>query len=163
MELFQYDNCWGLYEFAKSRGEIHSHSVILSIKHAQKIESAMQHSTETETSDNIESDSADKLHKWLQTTHSDEERVFSPNFVSVHHGGGHESVTESGNREWDPNRDKWAAPEGTQPPPDCNPLAKTVDRVTSQEGGVSELHTSLVNTVAFHKCNGYCLCTYKKK
>ena len=72
-ELFAYDDCWWRYEFAKSRGEIHSHSVILSIKHAQKIEAAMQHSTETENSDNIESDSADELHKWLQTTHSDEE------------------------------------------------------------------------------------------
>ena len=162
-ELFAYDDCWWRYEFAKSRGEIHSHSVILSIKHAQKIEAAMQHSTETENSDNIECDSADKLHKWLQTTHSDEERVFSPNFVSMHPGGGQESVTESGNREWVPNRDKWAAPEGTQPPPDCNPLAKNLDQVTSQEGGVSELHTSLVNRVALHRCNGYCLRSKKKK
>ena len=107
----------------------------------------MRHSTETENSDNISSDSAEKLYKWFQTTHSDEECVFSPNFVSMHPGGGHESVTESGNREWIPNKDKSAAPEGTQPPPDCNPLAKILD-------------TSLVNRV---KCNGYCLRTYKKK
>ena len=55
------------------------------------------------------------------------------------------------------------AREGTQPHPDCNPLAKNLDEFTSQEGGISELHTSLVNRVALHRRNGYCLRSKKKR
>eukprot|EP00111_Clytia_hemisphaerica_P012308 TCONS_00036142-protein len=32
-ELFQYDECWSRYEFAKSRGQIHSHSLYFSNSH----------------------------------------------------------------------------------------------------------------------------------
>ena len=133
-EVFAYNDCWWHYDFAKSRGVIHSHSAIFSVKHAQKIEAAIQHSTETETSDSIESDSADKLHKWLQTTHSDEKHVFAPNFICMHPGVVHESVTESGNREWVQTETNGLHPR--------EPLAKIRDHITFQEGGVSKLNTS---------------------
>ena len=41
-QLFQYNDVWWRYEFAKSCCEIHSHSIICSLKHARKVHDALQ-------------------------------------------------------------------------------------------------------------------------
>jgi hypothetical protein len=40
-EILQYDDIWWRYEFAKSRGAIHSHAVVSSTRHADKIKEAL--------------------------------------------------------------------------------------------------------------------------
>ena len=41
-ELMQYDDVWWRYEFAKSRGEIHSHAIVCSSKHAKNVQTALR-------------------------------------------------------------------------------------------------------------------------
>ena len=41
-EVFQTSDMWIRYEFAKGRGEIHSHAIIFSNKRAQKVKEAMK-------------------------------------------------------------------------------------------------------------------------
>ena len=80
--------CGGRYEFAKSRGEIHSHSIICSSKHARKVHDALQcgqlldegHPS-NHSEQQIGSEAAEQLRKWLQTTECDEQDTFSPQFV----------------------------------------------------------------------------------
>ena len=105
----------------------------------------------------IGSEAAEQLRKWLQTTESDEQHTFSPQFVSMHPAGGHEVCNDHGDRTWIPDKTKWAAPEGTQPPPDINPLAMSLSDICDKGNEIAEMHTSLVNRVGLHKCNGYCL------
>ena len=80
----------------------------------------------------------------------------------MHPAGGEESVDESGNRIWIPNKESWAKPEGSQAPPEFNPLELGLDQVASTDGGVNEQHVHFVNRVGLHDCNGYCL-RYKRK
>jgi len=40
-ELFQCDDYFFRYEFAKSRGQIHTHGILFSNEHAKKIEQAL--------------------------------------------------------------------------------------------------------------------------
>ena len=76
-QLFQYNDVWWRYEFAKSRGEIHSHSIICSSKHARKVHDALQcgqllHEEEpsNHSEQQIGSKAAEQLRKWQQTTES---------------------------------------------------------------------------------------------
>ena len=106
-ETLQYDDIWWRYEFAKSRGAIHSHAVVSSSRHADKIKEALDGEN-----------AAHQLWKWLQTTELDspEDNVYSPGFVSMHPAGGIESTSLDGHKEWIPNKSSWAKPEGTQAP-----------------------------------------------
>ena len=105
---------------------------------------------------------AQELYSWLQTTEKDANGVYSPQFVSMHPGGGQDVVDNDGARLWIHNKEKWAAPEGTQTPPDYNPLAQQVSDVCRLQGGILDHHTYLVNRVALHSCNSYCL-RYRRK
>ena len=146
-ELVQYDDCWWRYEFAKSRGEIHSHAIVFSSKHAKKIENALQQSEEEQP---------EALHNWLQTNYCNENNVFSPGFVSMHPAGG--SVNnKDGTLSWKPHLQKWAPPEGTAEIPDYNPLQKSITDILLEDIDIKEHYTNLVNKIALHKCNGYCL------
>ena len=96
-QLFQYNDVWWRYEFAKSHGEIHIHSIICSSKHARKVHDALQcgqlldeEQPNNHSEQQIRSEAAEQLRKWLQTTESDEQDTFSPQFVSMHPAGGHE-------------------------------------------------------------------------
>ena len=57
----------------------------------------------------------------------------------MHPAGGQEKVDEHGNLIWIPDKTKWAAPEGTQPPPNVNPLAQQLNSACESSGGLSEL------------------------
>ena len=98
-ETLQYDDIWWRYECAKSRGAIHSHAVVSSTRHADKIKEALDGEN-----------SADQLWKWLQTTELDspEDNVYSPGFVSMHPAGGIESTSIDGQKEWVPNKSSWS-------------------------------------------------------
>ncbi|XP_057290792.1 uncharacterized protein LOC130613469 [Hydractinia symbiolongicarpus] len=83
-------------------------------------------------------------------------------FTSLHPAGGNEIINTSGIRDWVPNKDQWARPEGTQAPPDHNPLAQELADVANHEGGIGEQHTYLVNRIGLHNCNSSCL-RYRRK
>ena len=153
-ETLQYDDVWWRYEFAKSRGAIHSHAVVSSTKHANKIKDAME-----------SDDAAEKLHKWLQTNELDSpsENVYSPGFVSMHPAGGEETVSSDGIKEWIPDKSAWAKPEGTQEPPDVSPLTQSVTDVLSNGQSLEDHYVLLVNRVALHLCNRYCLRLRRRK
>ena len=67
----------------------------------------------------------EELRKWLQSTGYDNNGIFSPQFTSMHPAGGQEKVDEHGNLIWIPDKTKWAAPEGTHPPPNVRNLIST--------------------------------------
>ena len=91
--------------------------------------------------------------------------VYSPEFVSMHPAGGE----LSGNPlieepvEWNPDKSKWAQPEGTAPVPTENPLAKQLNDVLHEVDGVKKLHIDMCNKVGLHKCNRSCLKRVKPK
>lgn len=99
---------------------------------------------------------AEELHKWLQTTSCDMEDVFSPQFTSLHPSGGKEQ-TLNNKQIWIPNRAGWPKPEGTETPPDQNPLQMMVCDVCTQKNGVNDMYRLLTNKVGLHSCNPYCL------
>ena len=153
-ETLQYDNVWWRYEFAKSRGAIHSHAVISSSKHANKIREALD-------SENP----ADQLCKWLQTTELDspENNIYSPGFVSMHPAGGDEAILIDSEKEWIPKKTHWPKPEGTQPPPEVNPLTQSLNDIYCKEKSLDEHYIYLVNRIALHLCNAYCLRLKRRK
>ena len=71
--------------------------------------------------------------------------------------GGKEVENEHAGTTWIPNKDGWPMPEGTQEPPNFNPLQQNVSEFCTNEENVNQLHTHIVNRVAIHECNGYCL------
>jgi len=137
-ELFQCDDFFFRYEFAKARGQIQTHGLLFSETHAKKGEEAMDLTNSEEN--------AKQLHEWLQINSQDTDSIFSPGFVS-HPAGGKEKQNESGGVTWIPNKDGWARPEGNQEPPSfCN---------TKED--VCAFHTFLTNRVALYQCSGNCL------
>ena len=150
-EAFQYDDVWWRNEFAKSRGEIHSHAIIFSKKHALKIKSALENQSGINPSE--------ELRKWLQTTELDnkEQNLYSPGFVSMHPAGGSEQYSVTGERQWLPDKSMWAAPEGTQVPPEVNPLSRSVSDLQNDGHDLHAQHVYLVNRIGLHNCSGYCL------
>ena len=152
-ELLQYDDIWWRYEFAKSRCAIHCHGIAFSKKHSQKVKEALENEN-----------SIDELKKWLQTADRDEpsEGIFSPGFSSMHPAGGQAVSMTGDDLTWVPNKDMWCAPEGTQPPPETNPLTKSLLDKLQENSGLNDHYIALVNRIALHICNGYCL-KYKRK
>ena len=155
-ELFQCDDFFYRYEFAKSRGQIHSHGLLFSKPHATKIEECLQGDEET----NNES-KAKKLYDWLQTSNENEDGIYSPIFTSMHPAGGHEFINEHGEKKREPNKKGWAKPEGTQEPPDYDPLMQKNSDFSSFEDS-KNFHTAVANQVCIHRCNSFCLRRKKK-
>eukprot|EP00111_Clytia_hemisphaerica_P009342 TCONS_00027422-protein len=153
-KLLQTNSFWFRFEFAKGRGQIHSHGVIFSEKHAKEVEESL---------DCGEEQRARELHEWLQTVSKNSDGVFSPMFTSLHPAGGSEVLTENEDLEWNPNKEGWAPPEGTRDPPDYDPLAVPALETCTNEDDLNEFHIDLANMVALHSCNGYCLKKKKKE
>ena len=109
VELFDFYDYWFRYEFAAGRGMIHSHGVIFSPSHAEKIHDALNSFSASQT--NANSNVAIELEKILQSTEYNDESFNSPEFVSMHPAGG-----EIINDEWCPNIANWSKPKGTAVP-----------------------------------------------
>ncbi|XP_057310732.1 uncharacterized protein LOC130648690 [Hydractinia symbiolongicarpus] len=161
-KVFQYNDSWWRYEFAKGRGEIHGHAIISSSKHAQKVKTIMDGLSNDVPDSQASQTAAQELQNWLQTTNEDSDDIFSPIFTSLHPAGGNEIIDTSGIRTWVPNKNQWPTPEGSQAPPDHNPLAQELADVANHEGGIREQHTYLVNRIGLHNCNSSCL-RYRRK
>ena len=161
IELFDFNDYWFRYEFAAGRGMIHSHAVIFSPSHANKIKATSD--VFSDSQDNVTQ--ADELEKVLQTTDYNSDTFFSPEFVSMHPAGG-KCVTMSNSNdddEWIPQKTKWAAPEGTAEAPSDNPLAKNIECVLGLQNGITNLHIDLCNKIGLHTCCKYCLRWAKKR
>ncbi|XP_066930062.1 uncharacterized protein [Clytia hemisphaerica] len=59
------------------------------------------------------------------------------------------SYCENGEREWIPNKEGWAPPEGTRNPPEYDPLGVPILQTCNEENDLNELHTDITNMVAF--------------
>ena len=84
-QLFKYNDVQWRCEFAKSRGEIHSHSVTCSSKHARKVHDVLhsgqlldEEQPSNHSEQQIGSEAAELPRNWLQTTESDEQDTLSP-------------------------------------------------------------------------------------
>ena len=143
-ELYDWNDIWVRDEFAKLRGQIHSHSIIYSKSHFSKVHEIM--------SSNV--DSAEKarlLHSWLQTDSEDTGTFFSPNLVSMHPAGGEFDDSE----RWIPNTQLWIKPEGTHY---VNPDALKIsfDQCHSDDHR-KQFQIDVINKCMLHGCSGYCL------
>ena len=138
-EICQYDDIWWRYEFAKSRGAIHSHAIIFSKKHHEMMKKCK-----------LDPNPPMKLNKWLQTNELDDESsgIFSPEFVSMHPAGGEEISDENKNKRWIPDKTKLSPPGGTQDAPSKNPLSISLSEVFEKNAGLDAQHVSMVNRVA---------------
>ena len=155
-ELFQTSDMWVRFEFAKGRGEIHSHAIVFSEGHAKKFKDAMSLVTDDDKGNQNTSEAAAELHNLLQTDLRNDNDFHSPNFISMHPAGGHEEIDESGNKIWIPNKAGWPKPDGEYEPPNYNPLSeKLSDHLSADE--IHDFHIDLTNKVGLHKCNHTCL------
>ena len=162
-ELFQTSDMWIRYEFAKGRGEIHSHAIISSSTHSEKIKEAMDLvEIDKQAGKSNTEKAAIKLHKWLQTDSENTDDLFSPNFVSMHPAGGRISTNEKGENAWIPHTDLWPKPTGNYQPPSYNPLSENLSNHSHDQKSLNDFHIALTNKVGIHKCNSTCL-KYKKK
>ena len=143
-ELLQFQDCWGRSEFAKSRGQIHNHSVYFSKQHYEMVKCIMQSDTDNQSK-------ADQLFNWFQTDSMNTESVFSPNFVSMHPGGG----KCNDKKKWIANKDMWLPPEGSFVV-DNDVLSKSLHAYRSTED-IKNFQINVVNKVMLHNCNNYCL------
>ena len=146
------------YEFAKGRGQIHSHGVLFSKEHSKKVEEAMDQSN-LEMNNEIR---AKKLYQWLQTDSQNTNQIFSPGFVSLHPAGGKEVRDGQHDISWAPNKEKWSLSDGCQQPPNFNPLQQKLSEFCTCEEDVKNLHISIVKKTLLHHCNGFCLKKKKK-
>lgn len=145
-ELFQFSDFWGRIEFAKSRGQIHSHDIFFSPKH-NMVKSIMSNH-EDGISKEIQ------LYEWLQTDFKNTDDVFSPKFISLHPAGGIEE-TVNGEKKWLPNKSLWAKPEGSALPVDGTILHNTLADIDTTQG-LKEFHINLVNKILLHRCSLFC-------
>ena len=113
-ELMQYDDVWWRYEFAKSRGEIHSHAIVCSSKHAKNVQTALE-----TVDDEGNCLAGEELRKWLQSTGYDNNGIFSPQFTSMHPAGGQEKVDEHGNLIWIPDKTQMGCSRGNTTTSKC--------------------------------------------
>ena len=93
-ELFQTSDMWIRYEFAKGRGEIHSHAIVFSQPHAQKFENAMSLITDDGKGNKNTSAAAAELHNLLQTDLQNTNDFHSANFIPMHPAGGQVDIDE---------------------------------------------------------------------
>ncbi|XP_066920336.1 uncharacterized protein [Clytia hemisphaerica] len=150
-ELFQYEEFWSRYEFAKSRGQIHSHSLFFSKQHYDKVKAILSQDKNDPTV-NIAKD----LETWLQTNEMNDTGVFSPGFVSLHPAGGEVQHNDDQTPQWVPNKQNWPLPEGSLTDVDANVLKKCV-LCQGDDEELKAFHTDLVNKVMLHTCSSYCL------
>ena len=89
IELFDFYDYWFRYEFAAGRGMIHSHGVIFSLSHSDRIQNALNtFATSSEINAENDDDVALELEKILQSVECNTETFYSPEFVSMHPAGG---------------------------------------------------------------------------
>ena len=150
-ELFNLTDYWFRFEFAKARGQIHSHGIIFSESHAKMVEDALDIDGSSS-----EEEKAKALLRWLQTTELDTQELFSPGFVSMHPAGG-TLVNDNSCNQWVPNKEQWAKSEGSQTAPAEDPLSQYVTEYCNTPQELHSFYIYLVNRVALHLCNGYCL------
>ena len=145
-ELLNFQDCWGRTEFAKSRGQIHNHSVYFSKQHYEMVKCIMESETDNQ-------DKADKLFNWFQSDKMNTDSIFSPNFVSMHPGGG--KCDEGNANKWIPNKEKWVPPEGSLDV-DNDVLSRSIDTYSTIKD-VKNFQINAVNKVMLHSCSNYCL------
>ena len=145
-ELLNFQDCWGRSEFAKSRGQIHNHSVYFSKQHFEIVKSIMESETDNQ-------DKADQLYNWFQSDTMNTDSIFSPNFVSMHPGGG--KCDKVNANKWIANKEKWVPPEGSFDI-DNDVLSGSIDTFTTIED-VETFQVNAVNKVMLHCCSNYCL------
>ena len=162
IELYDLCDYWFRYEFAAGRGMIHSHGVIFSLSHAEKIQNALNAFSSNSQGDSMNNDVALDLEKVLQSTELNDEAFYSPEFVSMHPAGG-EIIDVNGIDEWVSDKSKWSRPEGTAEPVTDNPLGKNLESVLDLVNGIDNLHLDMCNKVGLHKCGNYCLKRVKSK
>ena len=139
-------------------GMIHSHGVIFSPTHAEKIHDALNSFTASQS--NTESnDVAFELERILQSTEFNNEIFYLPEFVSKHPAG-----CELINDKWCPGKENWSKPEGSAKPSEQNPLEKSIESVSHLKDGINKLHLDdMCNKIGLHKCGIYCLKKIKSK
>ncbi|XP_066913356.1 uncharacterized protein [Clytia hemisphaerica] len=137
-ELFDLTDYWFRFEFAKSRGQIHSHGLIFAETHAKNIEQALDINGPSS-----DQEKAQALYRWLQTHEEDSIGIFSPGFVSMHPAGGSQVTAEDESQVWIPNKEKWPKPEGTQDPPKIDPLNLIMSDYCTTPEKVRELYLYL--------------------
>ena len=144
-ELYDWTDIWVRDEFAKLRGQIHSHSIIWSKSHFAKVDEIMSNaSTDVQ-------EKARLLQSWLQTHNEDTDTLFSPSVVSMHPARGMWDDTG----RWIPNKQKWCKPEG---PCVVNPDSlKSSFNECSSDGEREQFQVDVVNKCMLHGCSGYCL------
>ena len=149
-ELFDWTDIWVRDEFAKLRGQIHSHSIMFSKSHYSKVNEIMSRT------DVDASEKARLLHSWLQTDAENTDTLFSPGIVSMHPAGGNYDVEG----KWIPNKHRWTMPEGSNAiNPDC--LKKSFHCATTDDDR-EQFQIDVVNKCMIHGCSGYCLKPSKK-
>ena len=117
-ETLQYMDAWVRFEFAKSRGQIHGHSIFFSPDHYQRVKEILDRHFE-----NKEKELPEELYKWLQTDDLNGDGLYSPKLVTMHPAGGKLSIDET---TWIPNKINWLKEDGG------NNSAKTKDKTTLQ-------------------------------
>ena len=149
-ELYDWTDIWVRDEFAKLRGQIHSHSIVYSKSHFSKVNEIMS------TTDVENNEKARLLHSWLQTDAENTDTLFSPGIVSMHPAGGYFDNTG----KWIPNKHKWSKPEG---PNNVNPdsLKKSLESTTDDDTR-EQFQIDVINKCMLHSCSGYCLKPIKK-
>ena len=159
-ELYLWDDLWFRFEFAKQRGEIHFHGLMWSDKHSSIIEEALRPLLSDRAAT---SEAALNLKEFLQIQGCYQgQDIYSPEFQSMHPGGGNEVITSSGNMDWIPNKSKWAPPEGTYTN-NSNPLSISINDCVHEEGAMMSHLVDLVNRLSLHQCTtSYCLKTKSK-
>ena len=70
-EGLQFDDSWSRYEFAKSRGQIHSHSLYFSKSHYNILKDIIDEDIDLPSK-------ANNLERWLQSNDLNTDEVFSP-------------------------------------------------------------------------------------
>ena len=149
-ELFYWTDVWFRSEFAKSRGQIHSHDIYFSKTHHKIINSIME-------SDNV-SEIPNELFKFFQTQEYDDEdeQIYSPHFVSMHPASGHETL-KNNVKFWEANKNDWPPPEGTGQLPKKDSLSQELKDITTIDE-LNELQKDVINKVMLHGCSSsYCL------
>ena len=145
-ELLNFQDSWGRSEFAKSRGQIHNHSVYFSKQHFEMVKSIMESKSDNQAK-------ADELYNWFQSDTMNTDSIFSPNFVSMHPGGGKRD--EVNDKNWICNKEKWAPPEGSFDV-DNGVLLKSMDMCNTMRD-VENFQLNVINKVMLHSCSSYCL------
>jgi hypothetical protein len=135
-QIFGLKSYWYRYEFAPSRGMIHSHGL------GWRADRQPHELLYQAVLDNLEEDEmAGELSRWA-------EQAFG---MTASHPAGTDI-------DGFPRKDLWPPPEGTaQPTPEeDNPLAKLLSDVAENQEDIINDHLLLTNKVNLHRCSDFC-------